>query len=89
MSIILSYDTSFEPEKLDKIRPLLLEMLELCHKMGIENVGGNDYKEIRNLAKKLNINLVFSYKKNTVNQYHSKLDIQDILVENSKYQKRH
>lgn len=61
-------------------------MLELCHKMGIENVGGNDYKEIRNLAKKLNINLVFSYKKNTVNQYHSKLDIQDILVENSKYQ---
>ena len=33
MSIILSYDTSFEPEKLDKIRPLLLEMLELCHKL--------------------------------------------------------
>ena len=33
MSIILSYDSSFEPEKLNKIRPLLLEMLELCHKL--------------------------------------------------------
>ena len=33
MSIILSYDTSFDKEKLDKIRPLLLEMLELCHKI--------------------------------------------------------
>ena len=33
MSIMLSYDTSFEFEKLDKIRPLLLEMLELCHKL--------------------------------------------------------
>ena len=33
MSIILSYDTSFEQEKLNKIRPLLLEMLELCHKL--------------------------------------------------------
>ena len=33
MSIILSYDTSFESGKLDKIRPLLLEMLELCHKL--------------------------------------------------------
>ena len=33
MSILLSYDTSFEFEKLDKIRPLLLEMLELCHKL--------------------------------------------------------
>ena len=33
MSIILSYDSSFEPEKLNKIRPLLLETLELCHKL--------------------------------------------------------
>ena len=33
MSIILSYDTSFEKKKLDVIRPLLLEMLELCHKL--------------------------------------------------------
>ena len=33
MSIILLYDTSFEVQKLNKIRPLLLEMLQLCQKL--------------------------------------------------------
>ena len=33
MSILTSYDTSFNEEKLNKISPLLLEMLELCHKL--------------------------------------------------------
>ena len=27
-----------------------VNMLDLCHKMGIENVGGEDYKEIRTIA---------------------------------------
>ena len=49
MSIILSYDVSFEPEKLDKIRPLLLEMLELCHKLLI-----NTYEYILNVTKNNN-----------------------------------
>ena len=49
MSIILSYDTSFEPEKLDKIRPLLLEMLELCHKLLIIT-----YEFILNITKNTN-----------------------------------
>ena len=40
-----------------------VNMLDLCHRMGIENVGGEDYKEVRNLAKELGIELVFSYKK--------------------------
>ena len=35
MSILTSYDTSFNEEKLTKISPLLLEMLELCHKLFI------------------------------------------------------
>ena len=33
LSIILSYDISFEKKKLDKIRPLLLEMLEFSNKL--------------------------------------------------------
>ena len=49
MSIILSYDVSFEPEKLDKIRPLLLEMLELCHKLLI-----NTYEYVLNVTKNNN-----------------------------------
>ena len=49
MSIILSYDVSYEPEKLDKIRPLLLEMLELCHKLLI-----NTYEYILNVTKNNN-----------------------------------
>ena len=52
MSIILSYDTAFDSEKLDKIRPLLLEMLELCHKLLI-----NTYEFILNLIKNNNSNI--------------------------------
>ena len=52
MSIILSYDTSFDSEKMDKIRPLLLEMLELCHKLLI-----NTYEFILNMIKNNNSNI--------------------------------
>ena len=47
MSILLCYDTSFDIERLNKIRPLLLEMLELCHKLLIEI-----YEFVLNMTKK-------------------------------------
>ena len=62
-----------------------VNMLDLCHKMGIKNVGGEDYKEIRSLAKELGIELKFSYKRNTMCNYHPKIETKDILVENSTY----
>ena len=62
-----------------------VNMLDLCHKMGIENVGGEDYKEIKRIAKELNIELKFSYKKNTTCSYHPRIETKDILVENSTY----
>lgn len=62
-----------------------VNMLDLCHRMGIENVGGEDYKEVRNLAKELGIELVFSYKKIYWNKNSSPMDLKDILVENSSY----
>ena len=62
-----------------------VNMLDLCHKMGIENVGGEDYKEVKDLAKELGIELKFSYKRNVLTNYHPKININDILVENSTY----
>ena len=44
LSIILSYDISFEAKKLDKIRPLLLEMLQFSNKLLI-----NIYEYILNI----------------------------------------
>ena len=40
-----------------------INMLDLCHRIGIENVGGEDYREVKELAKKLGIVLKFSFKK--------------------------
>jgi hypothetical protein len=62
-----------------------VNMLDLCHKMGIENVGGEDYKEVKELAKELGIELKFSYKRNVLTNYHPKINISDILVEGSTY----
>ena len=62
-----------------------VNMLDLCHRMGIENVGGEDYKEVKELAKELNIELKFSYKRNTMCNYHPRIETKDILVENSTY----
>ena len=65
MSIIVSYDTSFESEKLDKIRPLLLEMLELCHKLLItlyEFILGTTNKNNNNLWIKKLYHLINSSK---------------------------
>ena len=61
-----------------------VNMLDLCHKMGIKNVGGEDYKEVRRLAKELKIELVFSYKRNKINKAR-KLDLSEVLVDNSPY----
>ena len=63
-----------------------VNMLDLCHKMGIENVGGEDYKEVKDLAKELGIELKFSYKRNTtLKMDNRKRELKTILVENSKY----
>lgn len=61
-------------------------MYELCQKLGIKNIGGEDYKEVRNLAKELGIKLKFSYQKQLKKQTVRKHNIDDILVENSTYQ---
>ena len=62
-----------------------VNMLDLCHRMGIENVGGEDYKEIRQLAEGLGIELKFSYKRNTMCSYHPRIETKDILVKDSTY----
>ena len=62
-----------------------VNMLDLCHKMGIKNVGGEDYKEIRQLAQDLGIELKFTYKRNIICDYHPRVETKDILVENSTY----
>ena len=61
-----------------------VNMLDLCHKLGIKSVGGEDYKEVRELAKELGVELKFSYKRETY-QYQKKVPIEEILVENSQY----
>jgi len=62
-----------------------VNMLDLCHKMGIESVGGEDYKEIRQLAEEFGIELKFSYKRGAMRKHNSKIETTDILVENSPY----
>lgn len=62
-----------------------VNMLDLCHKMGIENVGGEDYKEIRQLAQELGVELKFTYKRNVAYKVYPKLETKEILVENSPY----
>lgn len=61
-----------------------VNMLDLCHKIGIKNVGGEDYREVRRLAKELGITLKFSYKKG-IRINTKKLTNEEIFVENSKY----
>ena len=61
-----------------------VNMLDLCHRMGIKNVGGEDYREVKILAKELGVNIRFSYKKEKRPQT-KKLTNEDIFVENSKY----
>lgn len=62
-----------------------VNMLDLCHRMGIESVGGEDYKEIRQLAQELGVELKFTYKRNTMCSYHPRIETKDILVKDSTY----
>lgn len=62
-----------------------VNMLDLCHKMGIDSVGGEDYKEIRQLSQELGIELKFTYKRNTMCNYHPRIETKDILVKDSTY----
>ncbi len=59
-----------------------VNMLDLCHKMGIENVGGEDYREVRNLAKELGVELVFSFKQNKPSMKSVKLPNEMVFVKN-------
>ncbi len=60
-----------------------VNMLDLCHRMGIKNVGGEDYREVRNLAKELGIELKFSFKKTPKKRKSVKLPHEKIFVKNS------
>ena len=59
-----------------------VNMLDLCHKMGIENVGGEDYREVRCLAKELGIELVFSFKQSKPSMKSVKLPNEMVFVKN-------
>lgn len=59
-----------------------INMLDLCHKMGIENVGGENYREIKKMANELGITLKFSYKRQQRKSPERKT-IEELLVENS------
>ena len=75
-------------DKLIEYSDKCVNMYDLCEKIGIKNIGGNNYKEVRKLANELGIELKFSYKKNYyTNRTLSvkKIDMSEILVENSTY----
>ena len=59
-----------------------VNMLDLCHRMGIESVGGEDYREVRNLAKELGVELVFSFKQNKPSMKSVKLPNEMVFVKN-------
>ena len=59
-----------------------VNMLDLCHKMGIENVGGEDYREVRNLAKELGVELIFSFKQVKPSLKSVKLPNEMVFIEN-------
>lgn len=62
-----------------------VNMLDLCHRIGIQNVGGEDYREVKRLAKELGLNLKFSYKKSRTFLKERVTRVEDIFIENSNY----
>lgn len=72
-------------DKLIEYSDKCVNMLDLCHKLGIKNVGGEDYKEVRQLANELGVELKFSYKWEYRKKNPPKMKMSDILVENSPY----
>ena len=71
-------------DKLIEYHDKCVNMYDLCKKMGIKNIGGGDYKEVRDLAKSLNLSLKFSYKRN-IKFSNKRYTLNEILVENSEY----
>lgn len=72
-------------DKLMKHSDSCVNMLDLCHKLGIENVGGETYREIYALAQQNNIDLKFSYVRQNKNKFIKRRSLEEILVENSPY----
>lgn len=71
----------------DKIRENAVNcrnMLDLCNKIGIKNIGGNTYREIKRIAAENNIDLKFTFKKqwNNKNNFKGK-KFDEILIEHS------
>lgn len=62
-----------------------INMLDLCHKIGIDNPNSYDYHQIRTLANEHNIKLEFTYKSEKYVQHHKKLPDEKVFVENSTY----
>lgn len=60
-------------------------MLELCHKMGISNISGSTYKDIKKLANDLGVELKFSYKRGYSKHSNTRIPLSKILVEHSSY----
>ena len=59
-------------------------MYELCLKLGIENVGGNTYREIKKIAQENGIELEFNHKAKIITGRISCIKITDLLIDGSK-----
>ena len=76
--------SEYAVDKLIENADKCVNMLDLCHKIGITKVGGEDYREIKRMAKELGLTLKFSYeKKGAIVQ--KKLSNEEIFCEESKY----
>lgn len=62
-----------------------INMLDLCHKIGIYNPNSYDYHQIRTLADEYNIELNFTYASEKSIQYHKRLPDEKVFIENSTY----
>ena len=62
-----------------------INMLDLCHKIGIDSPNSYDYHQIRTLANEYNIKLEFTYISGKSGQYHKRLPDEKVFVENSTY----
>lgn len=59
-------------------------MYDLCIQLGYTSFGGNTYRDIQDFADKNGIKLIFS-RKQKIGEVLSKIPLEDILVEHSKY----
>lgn len=70
-------------EKLKQYSTGCRNMYDLCCKLGITKIGGNTYRELEDIAKENDIELIFEKKLNKGEWKQYSLD--EILVENSSY----